>query len=164
MEWLSWIKQNPSWTLKAVLITIIVIVIVAVAIKVFKEFQHSHRRKEAHENISNDVPTDQEITLLLYYSDNCGYCTKSKPEWNAFCKQYHESDTNTLAGRRVRCQTINCTNHSVDQNVRVKMDQHQVQRFPQVVLVNGVGPGYVLYDGALKKGLLETFVTKTAKG
>ena len=81
------------------------------------------------EQFVNLTNNDNEVLIVLFYTDWCGYCKKFKPEWQKAVDRYNGKTTN---GKTVKFEMVNC-----DEEEELAKE-YDIQGFPTVkILTNG---------------------------
>lgn len=67
-----------------------------------------NQEEEGFQNI-NLTPEDNEVVMVLFYTEWCGYCKKFKPEWEKASRQMNNTKVNN---NKVRFEKVDCDANS----------------------------------------------------
>lgn len=97
----------------------------------------------------NDIKSNSKA-LVLFYSNNCGYCKDLKPEWESAVSQLPEG---VIA-------SVDCSpsaSGTVDPEVTKIMNQHGISGFPTMLFFNN-GLVQETYEGERNAAAIVTYV------
>jgi protein disulfide-isomerase-like protein len=107
----------------------VVVGLLLVAILLGYYYVYSRNQEQEGFQSVNLTPDDNEVIIVLFYTDWCGYCKKFKPEWE---KASAEMNNSTINNNKVRFEKVDC-----DANESLAKE-YQVNGYPTVkVLRNG---------------------------
>jgi thiol-disulfide isomerase/thioredoxin len=110
-------------------------------------------------DVPNTAQESQPAEFYFFTVDWCPHCTKAKPEWQSFCKQY---DGELVNGYRVNCvggaQGVNCTEDSTD--TKELLTRFNVEHYPTVKMVKDNGQ-IIDFDTKVTSTNLGQFLTAT---
>lgn len=109
----------------------VIVALLLVAILIGYYYVYAKNQEEGFQNV-NLTPEENEVIIVLFYTEWCGYCKKFKPDWE---KASSEMNNSTVNNKKVRFEKVDC-----DANESLAKE-YQVNGYPTVkVLRNGQEP------------------------
>lgn len=103
----------------------VVVGLLLVAILLGYYYVYSRNQEEGFQSV-NLTPDDNEVIIVLFYTEWCGYCKKFKPEWEKASVQMNNS---TINNKKVRFEKVDC-----DANESLARE-HQVSGYPTIKIL-----------------------------
>lgn len=129
------IKNNGTQWVGTLLIFGLFIFCVVYGYNLYLRYMKVREEKSKLEDVSNKLPSADEVSVLFFFADWCPACQRAKPAWEDFMKKYDKTNA-TIKGRRVACRPMDCTNNK-DRAVKDQLSLYNIRGFPTIVLVSG---------------------------
>jgi thiol-disulfide isomerase/thioredoxin len=89
-------------------------------------------KKYVKESFSDNKDSDSDCIVRMFYVNWCGYCKKTKPDFQTFMEQ---NNNTTINGKKVKIEMIDCEEN--EQNAELA-SQFNVKSYPTIIaVVNG---------------------------
>jgi thiol-disulfide isomerase/thioredoxin len=121
-------KKKIDSFLKKIDKTYMLMVIITIAIVFVYYYYFS--KKYVKESFSDNK--DSDCIVRMFYVNWCGYCKKTKPDFQTFMEQ---NNNTTINGKKVKIEMIDCEEN--EQNAELA-SQFNVKSYPTIIaVVNG---------------------------
>jgi thiol-disulfide isomerase/thioredoxin len=146
-----------------IIVAIVSIFFIIAAVYGYRRFYSSKQDVAVFSDVANAPENGQTITVYFFNVDWCPHCTKSKPEWDTFSKNYNGQLVN---GYKISCYDVNCTDDSKPK-IKQMLQQYSIESYPTVKAVKPDSTGkdiVVDYDARVTTVNLEKFVVSVSQG
>jgi thiol-disulfide isomerase/thioredoxin len=133
------------------MILFLVVVFVALVIYLYRTYMKQPEYIENDEFKDDGTLENEEVTVILFYTNWCPHCKKAKPVWNKFKADYDGREVN---GKVLRFQDIDCEKEEEIAN------QYKISGYPTIKMVKK--DEVVEYDAKPDYDTLRQFVEKMA--
>lgn len=113
-----------------VIISISVLIFLIVSYNIYKLIYS--KEKFTSNSTDSDSLGKKHCEMLLFYTNQCGYCKKAKPEWAALKEKYKNK---SVKGYNILFTEIDCSNS--DENISKKMKKFNIVGVPTIILIKG---------------------------
>ena len=114
-----------------ILIFCLIIVFSIAGVYGYKWFAQS-QQEGLDDDYVNENQRQQKAEVHFFNVDWCPHCTKAKPEWKAFKKNYDGKEVN---GYLVNCIDANCTEESSENTALIQT--YKIDSYPTIKMIKG---------------------------
>jgi len=140
------------FTVRNIGFLLLIVALVLVTYYTYKQYSSNKASFSANrEGTSNEQPTNNTATMMLFYVDWCPHCKTAKPEWEALKTEYENKKIN---GYNVIFVEHNCTNESAE--VEQLMNKYSIDGYPTIKLIKD--NQVIEYDAKPTKSTMEQFL------
>jgi thiol-disulfide isomerase/thioredoxin len=121
----------PSFSVTNILLFILVIAIIGVGYYFIQKTLKAKSSANANnEGRNQQMTSNKEAELMLFYVDWCPHCKTAKPEWEQVKTEYQDKMVN---GYTIIMTEINCTKESPD--VEKMVNNYRIEGYPTIKLL-----------------------------
>ncbi len=153
-------KKGINNSRVVVIVLVVLLIMVGLAYLMRANQKNNLENFEGHglNNITEEPKSkDDEVLMVLFYTDWCGFCNKFKPVYSEVSKELHNKK---VGGKTIKVEAVNCDAGS-ELEQKVAKD-NGIQGYPTLKVWDNLNNGKD-YEGSRDKGELVDYLNNLAK-